>query len=79
MLRDFLIVYYWGIAPVAPDSDNDEFDAILERVFIRKANCDKETGKTTFLKQLQDYILEDIYDWTEFLEKEVKANENSKG
>lgn len=73
MLRDFFIVYYWGISPVAPDSDNDEFDAILERVFIRKSNCDKETGKTTFLKQLQDYILEDIYDWTEFLAKEVNG------
>lgn len=78
LLRDFFFVYYWQMCRIAPDGESEEVDNILLCAFDQKALYDKETGKTTFLEQLQEYILEDIYNWTEFLEKEEETNENSK-
>lgn len=78
LLREFFIVWYWQICSSAPDTENEEVDNLFVELFNQKVNYDKETGKTVFLKQLQEYILEDIYNWTEFLAKEVSANENSK-
>ena len=78
ILRHFFLVWYWQICDYAPDTENEEVDNMFVAVFNQKVLEDKETFKTTFLEQIKEYILEDIFDWTEFLEKEVKANENTK-
>ena len=74
-LRDFFLVWLWGIVKsVDAEKECKEIDRTLMAVFRHEEAENPEI----FKKKLQEYILEDIYDWTEFLEKEVKANENSK-
>jgi DNA-directed RNA polymerase subunit RPC12/RpoP len=75
-LRDFFLVWLWGIVEsVDTEKECKEIDRTLMAVFRHEEAKDPEN----FKKTLQEYILEDIYDWTEFLEKEVNANENAKG
>lgn len=75
-LREFFLVWLWGIVEsVDTEKECKEIDRTLMAVFRHEEVKDPEN----FKKTLQEYILEDIYDWTEFLEKEVTANENAKG
>lgn len=77
-LRHFFLVWYWEVASDVTDEENEELDNTLISIFNAKVQEDKETFRTAFYSQLKDYILDDIYDWTEFLAKEVSANENTK-
>lgn len=79
LLRDFFFVYYWQMCESMPDMENQDLDDLLILAYNQKVLYDKETGKTIFLQQLMDYVLKDIYCWTEFLEKEVNVDENTKG
>ena len=78
-LREFFLVWYWQVASDVTDDENAEFDNTLISIFNAKVQEDKLTFTTAFYSRLKEYIFDDMYDWTEFLEKEVKANENGKG
>lgn len=78
LLRDFFIVWYWQICDSAPDTENEEVDNLFVELFNQKVRYDTQTGKTILLGSLKEYVLDDIYDWTEFLRKEASANENGK-
>ena len=79
LLRDFFLVWYWKVASDVTDDESEEFDNTLISIFKAKALEDIETFRTAFYSQLKEYILDDIYDWTDFLEKEVSVNESGKG
>lgn len=78
LLREFFIVWYWQICSSAPDTENEEVDNLFVELFNQKVRYDTQTGKTIFLELLKDYVLDDIYCWTEFVAKEVNANEKAK-
>ena len=61
------------------DDESEELDNALISMFKAKVQEDKQTFRTAFYSQLKDYILDDIYDWTDFLGKEVSVNESGKG
>lgn len=67
-LREFFIVWSWGLAEkVDEDKKSDEVDQTLIAIF--KSRQEKDSKK--FIEELEEYILDDIYDWSEFLAKEV--------
>jgi DNA-directed RNA polymerase subunit RPC12/RpoP len=67
-LREFFLVWLWGIVEsIDAEKECKEIDRTLMAVFRHEEAKDPEN----FKKTLQEYILEDIYDWTEFLAKEV--------
>ena len=72
-LRYFFLEWYWQVASDVTDEENEEFDNTLISIFNAKAQEDKQTFKTAFYSQLKEYIFNDIYDWTEFLAKEVNG------
>lgn len=71
-LREFFLVWYWQVASDVTDKENQEFDNTLISIFNAKVQEDKETFRTTFYSQLKEYIFDDIYDWTEFLQKIIE-------
>jgi methionyl-tRNA synthetase len=73
MLRHFFLVWYWQVASDVTDDENQEFDNTLISIFNAKVQEDEQTFRTAFYSQLKDYILDDIYDWTEFLQEEVNG------
>lgn len=73
LLRHFFLVWYWQVTSDVTDEENEEFDNTLISIFNAKVQEDKETFRTAFYSQLKEYIFDDIYDWTEFLEKEVNG------
>ena len=78
LLRNFFLVWYWQVASDVTDDESEEFDNTLISIFKAKVQEDKKTFRTAFYSQLKEYILDDIYDWTDFLEKEVSVNESGK-
>ncbi len=73
ILRDFFLVWYWQVADRVSDDENKDFDNTLISIFNAKVQEDKETFRTAFYSQLKEYIFDDIYDWTEFLAREVNG------
>jgi hypothetical protein len=71
-LRSFFLEWYWEVSEKVNDNESAEFDELLVSVFNSKVREDKETNRTVFYSLLKEYIFNDIYDWTEFLEKEAK-------
>lgn len=78
LLRNFFLVWYWQVASDTTDDESEELDNMLISIFKAKVQEDKQTFRTAFYSQLKEYILDDIYDWTDFLEKEVSVNESGK-
>jgi DNA-directed RNA polymerase subunit RPC12/RpoP len=75
-LREFFLVWLWGIVDsVDAEKECKEIDRTLMAIFRHEEAENREKFEET----LREYILEDIYDWTEFLEKEENQNENAKG
>lgn len=72
-LREFFLVWYWQVTDGVSDDENAEFDNTLISIFNAKVQEDKETFRTAFYSQLKEYILDDIYDWTEFLQKIIEG------
>lgn len=73
ILRHFFLVWYWQVAIDVTDDENQEFDNMLISIFNAKVQEDKQTFRTAFYSQLKEYIFDDIYDWTEFLAREVNG------
>lgn len=71
-LREFFLVWYWQVASDVTDDENQEFDNTLISIFNAKVQEDKLTFTTAFYSRLKEYIFDDIYDWTEFLQKIIE-------
>lgn len=65
--RDFFLVWSWGIAErVNDDKECPEIDRTLMAIF----RLNEAENPKLFENELRKYILDDIYEWSEFLAKE---------
>ena len=74
LLCDFFLLFYWGCALRIKDKeeyDSREINDILENVFKEKSEAEKKFGGNHFLKIIKEFILDDAYDWAEYLREEV--------
>ena len=77
-LADFFLCYYYQITNSREFKRSESLDEEFCKIYEFKCKEDIECGKHNFFDDIKSYILDEIFEWTDFLGREVNANENSK-
>ena len=77
-LAEFFLCYYYQIAKVNDFERSEALDEEFCKIYEFKHREDIECCKHNFFDDVKSYVLDNIFDWTEFLRKEAIENENTK-